>query len=88
MLKLLLSKIFSSQPSCKDVDGFLGDYMEGVLEPGTVDKFDAHIAQCPMCMKFFEQYKQTIALTNGDSVEVPDELVSQTLTFLNQNLRP
>ena len=85
MFKLLFSKLFSSEPSCKDVDSFLVDYIEGTLDNNTVARFDAHIDKCKMCKDYFEQYKQTILLTSGDTIEVPEELVARTLVFLRQN---
>ncbi|NND72448.1 MAG: zf-HC2 domain-containing protein [Rhodothermales bacterium] len=87
MFKLLISKLFTSEPSCQDVDGFLADYMEGVLDEETVADFDSHVAKCKMCMQYFEQYKQTVRLTSTAKVEIPEELVSQTLTFIQQNIR-
>ena len=86
MIKLLISILFTSEPSCEDVDRFLVDYIEGTLDEATVARFDAHIEKCKMCREYVEQYRQTITLTSSDAIEVPEELVSRTLVFLRQNV--
>ncbi len=86
MIKLLFSKLFGKSASCEEVDGFLTEYLEGTLDDNTVKKFESHIALCPMCVDYLEQFKLAIEVTSKDTVVVPPELVEQTVSFLSQHL--
>lgn len=78
--------MFGKMPSCQEVDGFLAEYLEGTLDSKTIKRFEDHIAMCPLCVEYLEQYKQAIEVTSSHKVNVPPELVEQTIAFLHSNL--
>lgn len=78
--------MFGKTPSCQEVDSFLTEYLEGTLDEKTVRMFEDHIAMCPLCVTYLEQYKQAIEVTSSHHVEVPPELAEQTIAFLHSNL--
>ncbi|QXD16381.1 zf-HC2 domain-containing protein [Rhodocaloribacter litoris] len=83
----LLQQMIGRTPSCRKVNEFLADYLDGTLDPQTKARFDAHLDACPKCKRYLEQYLQTVELvkTNG-TVEPPPELVEHTLAFLRRQL--
>ena len=74
--------------SCREVNEFLVAYLEGQIEDDQRQAFETHIAGCPNCRTFFDQYRLTIDLVkNEETVAVPEELVDRTLDFLRKNWR-
>jgi len=74
--------------NCEDVNRFIVDYLEETILPDTRDRFEAHLAACPTCGPFFDQYRQTIMLTREEGaipVDLPPELVEVTLHFLREH---
>ena len=65
--------------TCRDFADFLVDYIDHALPAGVRQRFDAHLAECPDCVHYLQQYRDTIRLTAaaGDDVLVamPEELV-------------
>ncbi len=73
---------------CEEVNHFIVEYLDGTLAPRPRALFDAHVAACPNCSPFLEQYRQTIALVReagADVPEPPEELVEATMNFLRQH---
>ena len=72
--------------TCRDVDQFVMDYLDGTLTLGVRLSFTAHLALCSDCRRYIETYRQTIALGRAAFVEsestpeVPDELVKAILS--------
>jgi anti-sigma factor RsiW len=65
--------------TCRDFADFLADCLDDAL-PATVRRqFEAHLAECPDCVAYLQQYRDTIRVTThaGDDVTLPmpDELV-------------
>lgn len=50
---------------CDHCVEFLQDYLEDRLPAAEKRRFDAHIALCPDCETFLQNYKTTIALTGA-----------------------
>jgi predicted anti-sigma-YlaC factor YlaD len=48
--------------TCKEVVELVTDYLENVLLPGTRDRVDAHLAECPGCTAYLEQIQKTIGM--------------------------
>lgn len=75
--------------SCQDVNAFLAGYLEGTLDDRTRVRFEQHIARCPQCAPYLEQYRATIALAKtAGAIEPkapPDVLAEWTLSFLREH---
>jgi anti-sigma factor RsiW len=72
---------------CRDLVGFLDEYLAGGLEPERRATFEAHLAVCPPCVEYLKSYQATIrmgkaAFTDPDAPvpdSVPEELVQAIL---------
>jgi predicted anti-sigma-YlaC factor YlaD len=83
-----IKRWFQRPLSCQDVNQFIVDYLEETLPARTRVRFEKHIADCPNCGPFFDQYLQTIQLAREEgtpSINLPEELVEATLTFLRDH---
>ena len=83
-----LTKWFRRPLSCEDVNRFIIDYLEETIPPKTRARFEEHLAECPNCGSYFEQYLQTIEWTVDDGtlpIDPPEELVETTLHFLREH---
>ena len=89
MAALQILKSFFRRPlSCEDVNRFIIDYLEETLPPRTRKRFEAHVADCPNCGSYFDQYLETLDLVREDgsfAIEPPEELVDMTLHFLREH---
>ena len=47
--------------TCKEMNDFLMDYVEGALPDSQRTEFHRHLAHCPSCVQYVETYKTTIA---------------------------
>ena len=73
--------------TCREFIEFLMDYMSGDLTPEQKAVFDGHLDECPSCVAYMQNYRQTIAaekaamLSLDDPVPdaVPEELVKAIL---------
>ena len=73
--------------TCRELDQFLLDYTSGELPPDQRAEVDRHLAACPACVRYLEQYRATIAmgqsafdcLDNRVPAEVPPELLEAIL---------
>ena len=70
--------------TCREVTDFLGAYVADELRTAQRGAFEAHLAQCPDCRTYLDQYEQTRRLaraTCDDAVDagVPVELVAAIL---------
>jgi len=83
MIKQVLKMMSGSAASCKKVDDFLMDYLEGLLDAKTQKSFDEHIAMCKGCQAYLEEYNETLLLLQEiEKPEAPKELADLTLEFL------
>ena len=48
--------------SCQQVVELVTNYLENALLPEMRERLDAHIAECPGCVSYFEQMQLTIAM--------------------------
>ncbi|NBC18582.1 MAG: hypothetical protein GVY18_14865 [Bacteroidetes bacterium] len=75
--------------SCEDVNDFIVEYLDGTLDDRTRRRFEKHIANCPACSTYLDQYRETVTLVkeeaDADVPEPPEELVDATLDFLRQH---
>jgi anti-sigma factor RsiW len=49
--------------ACAEAVELVTAYLEGALDPAARARFDEHLADCPGCMIYLEQMRQTIATT-------------------------
>ena len=64
--------------NCREVIGFLMDYIDGVLAPAERTEFEKHLVICRSCVAYLRTYQQTIKLeiaTRIEEVTIPEELV-------------
>lgn len=69
--------------TCRDVEHFLLDYLEGRLGLAKRALFKAHLLMCDECVRYIERYEATIALGKAafddpdrDAAdEVPEDLI-------------
>jgi predicted anti-sigma-YlaC factor YlaD len=47
--------------TCQQVLDFLSDYVDGRLSASELAPFDEHLAVCPQCVDYFENFKATLA---------------------------
>ncbi len=73
--------------NCHEFVEFLMAYLDGELTPDRRAVFDEHLAECPYCVAYLQNYQETIRLgktalaASDDSVpaDVPEELVQAIL---------
>jgi anti-sigma factor RsiW len=75
---------------CKEIVEFLGDYLEGDLDPNTSKALEKHLEGCPPCIAFLNTYRGTVdAARRIQEVSIPPELHDRLLSFLkNHSSRP
>lgn len=64
--------------NCRDVIGFVMDYIDGVLAPTERSEFEKHLEVCHSCVAYIRTYRQTIKMeikSRIEDVTIPEELV-------------
>jgi anti-sigma factor RsiW len=46
--------------TCRELVDVITDYVEGKLSKKDRDRFEAHIEECPYCLNYLEQMRETI----------------------------
>ena len=73
--------------TCQQVNEFIVDYLEDRLPHKTRIMFEKHLAMCPSCVPFFDQYNQTVELIREEGkIDIPPDLAEHTMAFLKQQL--
>ena len=49
--------------SCPEMVELLTTYLDGALDDADRAAFDAHLGLCPGCVRYLDQYRETIAAT-------------------------
>jgi anti-sigma factor RsiW len=78
--------------TCAEIIQFLMDYLDGNLPSEQLTAFDKHMAVCPACQAFLQNYRQVIALAKSSLPsapvaahdELPPELVQAILAARQQ----
>ena len=72
--------------TCRELIGFLSDYLSGALSPAARVRFDEHLAVCPSCVAYLAQFETAVRLGReafGDedaaADETPPELIRAVL---------
>jgi anti-sigma factor RsiW len=74
--------------TCRELDRFVVDYLDGKLPAVERIEFERHLAACGICVKFLASYRRTIALGKSAfaqregtaPLEVPEPLVQAILS--------
>ena len=64
--------------TCRGFVEFLSAYLESNLAPEERATFEAHLAECPDCVRYLRTYEDAVVLAKGafdPSDPVPDKLV-------------
>jgi anti-sigma factor RsiW len=54
---------------CEEAARIITDYVSGGLDRPTVERFEAHLKECPDCVSFLETYKEAIRAGKSLSCE-------------------
>jgi len=55
--------------ACKELVGVLTNYLDGSLAPNDRRRLEAHLDECPYCVNYVEQMKETIDAMGGVRLE-------------------
>lgn len=55
----------SVELTCREFIEDIADYLAGELAPDRVPHCDAHLSQCPDCVKYYRSYRETIVLSKA-----------------------
>ena len=47
---------------CRELVELVTDYLDGALSRGGRTRFEAHLAGCPHCTLYIEQFRETVRL--------------------------
>jgi anti-sigma factor RsiW len=56
--------------SCREFADFLSQYVEGELERGVRGRFEGHLEECPDCVAYLANFRETVRL--GRASFAPD----------------
>lgn len=62
----------AEEMSCRELVEVITDYVEGTMAPVDRVRFEAHLGECPYCVAYLEQMRETIAAIGGlteDSID-------------------
>jgi anti-sigma factor RsiW len=73
--------------NCRECTEFIMRYLEGELAPDERAVFERHLAHCPPCDRYLDQYKRTVEAGRtacadgapGEPADVPEELIRAIL---------
>lgn len=65
--------------SCHELVGVVTDYLEGGLPDAERRRFESHLAACPHCTRYLEQFRLTIAATGTLSEDVIEPAAKEDL---------
>ena len=49
--------------TCQELVELVTDYLEGALSGAEVERFESHLAICPGCSTYVDQFREAIRLT-------------------------
>jgi anti-sigma factor RsiW len=55
--------------ACKELVEVVTDYLEGTLPEADRRRLEAHLAECPYCVEYVEQFRRTIDAAGGVQLE-------------------
>lgn len=73
---------------CEQLLAALNDYVDGELDPGICEEFEAHLAECSPCEIVVDNIRRTITLyRHGQPVAMPAELRRRLHQVLRERFR-
>jgi len=64
--------------TCRELIDFIVDYLDGTLTSDERADFDAHLAVCPHCVDYLDEYRATVEAGRASYLDregpVPDEV--------------
>ena len=76
--------------TCRELYGFLDEFLDGGLDPAIRQNFDRHLAACASCRRYLESYRTTLSVARKSELadtpartEAPEELVLAVLHARN-----
>jgi anti-sigma factor RsiW len=55
--------------ACNELVEVVSDYLEGTLPEHDRLRFESHLRECPCCVEYVEQFRETIAATGELTLE-------------------
>jgi anti-sigma factor RsiW len=75
--------------ACRDLVELVTDYLDDLLEPAVAAAVERHLAECPACVGYVLQMRQTARLLGHLPVETPnDQAKAEILAALHHFRRP
>lgn len=76
--------------TCRELEEFIGDYVDGKLPAITNIKFIMHLLLCQDCKSYIRAYKRSIEMSKKlcdklDS-EVPEDVPEELIKFVLENI--
>ena len=73
-----------SNTTCHELIDFLSDYLDGALPAATATAFEEHLAICPDCRAYLDNFRATLRATKAAYARqaqpaMPEELVQAIL---------
>lgn len=88
-LRALMLRTLPGMLTCRELEGFMVDYLEGALPQGQRRQFDLHLRVCRDCRRYLEAYQRTITLTRAafpdPDAPIPEELVKAILAARDED---
>ena len=51
----------ANEITCRELVEIITDYLEGTMQEAGRRRFEAHLDECPYCVNYLDQMRQTIA---------------------------
>jgi anti-sigma factor RsiW len=75
--------------NCDEFVELVTAYLEGQLDPGTEQRFVAHLAECDGCDRYLDQIRQTVqSLGHLPAASLPESARDRLLTAFRDWPRP
>ena len=75
--------------TCKEAIDRLCDYLDAELRPGDIAEFEAHLARCTACRRYFATYEKAKDLAaKVNRVAMPESLRTRLRLLLVADDRP
>jgi anti-sigma factor RsiW len=55
--------------ACNELVEVVTEYLDGTLADEDRRRFDAHLEECPYCVRYLEQFRETISATGELTLE-------------------
>jgi anti-sigma factor RsiW len=51
--------------TCRELYGFLDEFLDGLLDPLTRQTFERHLERCAACRKYLDSYRATLNIARA-----------------------